>query len=162
MKLSIVVAVSTNNVIGADGALPWHLSEELRRFKKVTMGKPIVMGRTTHESIGRPLPGRRNIVMSRQPDYVADGCEVFGSVEVVMQLLRDEDEVMIIGGGDVYRQFLPQVECIYRTRVDAEANGDTWFPALDANEWRVVQSESFPVTDERDIGFTIEQLQRLS
>ena len=125
------------------------------------MGKPIVMGRLTHESIGRPLPGRRNIVMSRQSDYVADGCEVVDSVDSVMRLLHGENEVMVIGGGNIYRQFLSQVDRIFLTRIAADVQGDTFFPELDADEWRVVQSESFPATDDREIGFTIEELQRL-
>ena len=98
MKLSIVVAASTNNVIGIDGALPWRLPEDLQRFKRITMGKSIVMGRLTHESIGKALPGRRNIILSRQPGYAADGCEVVASVAEAMDLLRAEDEIMIIGG----------------------------------------------------------------
>jgi dihydrofolate reductase len=161
-SLTIVVAASTNKVIGSDGALPWRLPEDLQRFKQITMGKPIVMGRLTHDSIGRALPGRRNIILSRQPEYFAEGCEVVCSREEALELLSDEDEVMIIGGGKIYEQFLPLATRICLTRVDAEINGDTHFPALDMDQWCLLDREVFPVTEERKIGFAIEELIRAS
>ena len=161
-SLTIVVAASTNNVIGSDGALPWRLPEDLQRFKQITMGKPIVMGRLTHDSIGRALPGRRNIILSRQSGYLAEGCEVVCSREADLDLLSAEDDVMIIGGGKIYEQFLPLATRIYLTRVDAEINGDTNFPALDMDQWRLLDLVVFPVTEERKIGFAIEELIRAS
>ena len=160
MKLSIVVAVSANNVIGADGGLPWHLPEDLRRFREITMGKPIIMGRATHESIGRALPGRRNIVLSRQPGYVADGCEVVASREEALRSVAGVDEAMVVGGGYIYELFLPEVSRIYRTRVDVVVDGDTHFPALREDEWQVIDTDRFPPNAERPAGFVIETLER--
>jgi dihydrofolate reductase len=141
MTLSLVVAASSNNVIGRDGGLPWHLPDDLRHFKRLTTGKPVIMGRNTFESIGRPLPDRRNIVMTRDPGYVADGCEVVSSVGDAVDLVAGEPEAMIIGGGQVYRDFLPLADRIYLTRVQAEVEGDTFFPEIDETTWRMVSSE---------------------
>lgn len=144
MDVSIIVAVSANNVIGRDGGLPWHISEDLKRFKAITMGKPIVMGRRTHESIGKPLPGRQNIVITRQEGYVVEGCDVVSSPAAALRAAGDVDEVMIIGGGEIYDLFLNQATRIYLTRVDTEIEGDAFFPAYDRDAWTVVESESFP------------------
>jgi len=133
--ISLIVAASANNVIGVNGDLPWRLSADLRRFKELTMGKPIIMGRKTWESIGRPLPGRHNIVITRQADYVAEGCTVVPSTEAAIDAAGDVEEVMIIGGSHIYNAFLPQAERIYLTRVHAEVDGDTWFPDLPESEW---------------------------
>lgn len=161
MIISLVVAASANNVIGVAGALPWRLPEDLRHFKDITMGKPVIMGRTTHESIGRPLPGRRNIVMTRQPGYAAEGCEVAPGPDEALAAAGDAGEVMVIGGGEVYREFLPKAGRIYLTRVQAEIAGDTLFPELDMDEWEVVDVEEFPAGDEREFGFDIETLERV-
>jgi dihydrofolate reductase len=160
MRVSIVVAVSTNHVIGKDGQLPWRLPEDLRRFKALTTGKAIVMGRLTHESIGRPLPNRRNIVLSSRTDYRPAGCEVVNSVQAVMHLLDDLEEVMVIGGGNVYRDFLPIAERLYVTRVHASFEGDAYFPQISAAEWRVVSAEEFPISAEREHAFRFEVLER--
>jgi dihydrofolate reductase len=146
MRISLVVAASTNNVIGSDGELPWHLPGDLKNFKRLTTGKPIVMGRKTHESIGRPLPNRRNVVITRDPDYEAAGCDVVASPEAVLALLDDAEEIMIIGGGQVYAVFLPVADRIHFTRVHAEIDGDVTFPDLDSNEWALRSS----VTHEAD------------
>lgn len=134
--ISLVVAASTNNVIGAKGDLPWRLSDDLKRFKTLTMGKPIVMGRKTYESIGRPLPGRQNIVITRQPDFLAEGCDVVTSPEAAIDAAGDADEIMIIGGSRIYEAFLPLADRIYLTRVHADVAGDAHLPLLDDNEWR--------------------------
>ena len=160
MKVSLIVAASTDNVIGRDGSLPWHLPEDLRRFKAVTMGKPIVMGRLTYESIGRPLPGRRNIVITSRPDYRADGCEVVSSPEEALRAAGDAREVMIIGGGEIYRRFLPRADRIYLTRVDADVAGDVYFPELAPADWTVVDDASFPPDRDRDYGFSFQVLER--
>ena len=141
MTVSLVVAASTNNVIGRDGGLPWHLPDDLRHFKRITTGKPVIMGRRTYESIGRPLPDRHNIVMTRDSDYAAEGCDVVSSVGEALELAGDADEVMVIGGGQVYRDFLPRADRIYMTRVQAEVQGDTLFPDIDRSAWRLVSSE---------------------
>jgi dihydrofolate reductase len=161
MKISIIVAASANNVIGADGGLPWYLPEDLRRFKKTTMGKPMIMGRATFESIGRALPGRRSIVLTRQRNFDAEGCDVVPTIDAALASAGNADEVMIIGGGEIYRQFLPIADRIYLTRVQTEINGDTSFPELDMSEWDVVAVEEYPAGDEREIGFDVETLERI-
>lgn len=135
MRVNLVVAASTNNVIGRDGHLPWRLSDDLKRFKAITMDKPIVMGRLTFESIGRPLPGRQNIVITRQAGYIATGCYVVASAEAAMAATESADEVMVIGGGEIYRQFLQLARRIFLTRVHATIAGDTFFPSLDDRDW---------------------------
>ena len=141
MTVSLVVAAAKNNVIGRDGELPWHLPDDLRHFKRLTTGKPVIMGRRTFESIGRPLPDRRNIVMTRNPDYAAAGCDVVTSVSDALDLAGHGTEVMVIGGGQVYRDFLPRADRIYMTRVQAEIEGDTHFPEIDTSDWQLVSSE---------------------
>ena len=141
MKISLIVAASANGVIGADGELPWHLPDDFRYFKQVTMGKPIVMGRRTWESIGRPLPGRQNIVVTRQPDFEAAGATVADSPDAAVAAAEEAGELMIIGGGEIYRRFLPVADKVYLTSVDAEVEGDTHFPALDDSEWALESSE---------------------
>jgi len=135
--ISLIVAASSNNVIGVHGVLPWHLSDDLKRFKTITMGKPVIMGRKTFESIGRALPGRQNIVISTQANYPADGCEVVASAAAAIAAARGADEIMVIGGGQIYRQFLPLAERIYLTRVQVELDGDAYFPELEEREWRI-------------------------
>jgi len=160
MRISIIVATSANNVIGADGGLPWHLPEDLQKFKATTMGKPMIMGRATWDSIGRALPGRRSIVLTRQTGFDAPGAEVVGSVDEALAAAGDVDEVMIIGGGEIYRQFLPMTDRIYMTRLEAEIEGDTRFPELDMAQWQVVSAEEYPAVADREFGFTIEVLDR--
>lgn len=143
MIISIVVAASINNVIGVQGQLPWRLSGDLKRFKALTMGKPIVMGRRTWESIGRALPGRQNIVITRQTGFRADGCDVVASTDAAIDAAGDAEEVMIIGGGEIYRQFLPLADRIYLTRVKVELQGDADFPPLDEGEWTVAAEEDY-------------------
>lgn len=139
VMISLIVAASSNNVIGVDGGLPWHLSDDLKRFKAITMGKTIIMGRKTFESIGRALPGRRNIVVSSRADFRADGCEVVASAAAATAAAGDAGEIMIIGGGQIYRQFLPLADRIYLTRVHVELEGDAHFPLLAEAEWRTSQ-----------------------
>ena len=161
MKISLIVAASANNVIGVGGGLPWRLPEDLRRFKEITMGKPMIMGRATFDSIGRALPGRKSIVLTRQPDFAAEGCDVVASVEAAIEAAGDAEEVMVIGGGEIYRQFLMRADRIYLTRIQAEIDGDTRFPELDMDEWAVKSVEEYPAGDEREFGFDIETLDRV-
>jgi dihydrofolate reductase len=158
--VSIIVAASANNVIGKDGQLPWHLPEDLKRFKKITMGKPMIMGRLTFESIGRALPGRRSIVVSRQAGYVAEGCDVVTTPETALKLAASADEVMIIGGGNLYTQLLPQTERIYLTRIHADIDGDTFFPNLESQDWQLVASETLPADKNRTNKVSFEVLER--
>jgi len=153
--ISLIVAASTNNVIGVAGGLPWHLSDDLKRFKALTMGKPIVMGRKTYESIGRALPGRQNIVITTQNEYAADGCDVVASVEEAIAVAGDADEVMVIGGGEIYRLFLPLADRIHMTRVDVDVEGDTVFPEISDEVWREVAREEHRADDANDHDFAI-------
>jgi dihydrofolate reductase len=155
MTLSLIVAASRNNVIGSEGGLPWHLPDDLGHFKRLTTGKPVIMGRRTFESIGRPLPDRRNIVMTRQADYPATGCEVVSSVDEALSLVHGTDEVMIIGGGQVYRDFLPHADRIYVTRVQAEVEGDTHFPEIDEAAWQLVRSQHHAADDRHAYEFDL-------
>jgi dihydrofolate reductase len=148
MSLSIIVAASQNNVIGRDNKLPWHLPEDLAYFKSVTMGKPILMGRKTFESIGRPLPGRTNIVITRDPNWGCDGVEVAANLENALALSKHaggeaNNEAMVIGGEQIYRLSLPYAQRLYLTRVDVDIEGDAFFPDFDHNEWLQV-SEKIP------------------
>jgi len=141
MTLSIVVATSRNGVIGNDNQLPWHLPEDLKYFKKITMGKPIVMGRKTYESIGRPLPGRTNIVITRNTSWQADGVVVVHDLDeaitVAGQACIDSDvnEAMVIGGSEIYRQALEKADRLYVTEVEIDIEGDAHFPDIDLAEW---------------------------
>ncbi len=150
-----------NNVIGRDGGLPWHLSEDLKRFKRLTTGKPIIMGRLTYESIGKPLPDRRNIVISSREGLEIDGCEVVASPDAALELTADDEEVMVIGGGGVYVQMLPMADRIYLTRVHASFDGDTYIPELSEDEWQVVDEQNFPADESRQYGFSFVTLDRL-
>jgi dihydrofolate reductase len=160
MTVSLVVAASKNNVIGRDGELPWHLPEDLRHFKRITTGKPVIMGRKTFESIGRPLPDRHNIVMTRDPDYAAEGCDVVDSVAEALDVAGDADEVMVIGGGQVYRDFLPRADRIYMTRVQAEVQGDTRFPRIEGNAWRLVSAEHHAADEKHEFAFEMMVFER--
>ena len=160
MTLSLVVAASSNNGIGRDGGLPWHLPDDLRQFKRLTTGKAVIMGRSTYESIGRPLPDRRNIVMTRNADYVADGCDLVSSVSEAMDAVEGADETMIIGGGQVYRDFLPLADRIYLTRVHAEVEGDTYFPEIDESTWQLVSSEHHAADEKHRYAFDVMVFER--
>ena len=139
MKISMVVAMDTNGVIGRDNELPWHLPADLQHFKRTTMGKPILMGRKTHESIGRPLPGRTNIVITRGSGYRAEGCVVVNSIDAALEAAGEQDEIMVIGGAEFYRQVLPRTDTIYLTRIHEAFDGDTCFPELNVADWREVE-----------------------
>jgi len=161
MKISLVVAAATNNVIGRDGGLPWHLSDDLKRFKKLTIGKPIIMGRLTHESIGKPLPERRNIVISSQDGLSIEGCEVVASPDDALALASGAEEVMVIGGGKIYEQMMPKADRIYMTFINDAVDGDTFFPDIRDEEWRVVDQEDFPADGSRAFGFSYITLDRV-
>lgn len=155
--ISLIVAASTNNVIGARGKLPWRLSSDLKRFKALTMGKPIVMGRLTYESIGRPLPGRQNIVISRNAGFSAAGCDVVQTIDAAVDAAGDAQEIMVIGGSHIYAEFLPRADRIYLTRVQADINGDAFMPELPVIEWHEASRESCAAdeTNEFDSIFTV-------
>jgi len=158
--ISLIVAVSANGVIGRGGELPWHLSDDLKRFKQLTLGKPIVMGRKTFESIGRALPGRQNIVLTKQSEFVADGCDVVPTVDAAIAMAGDADEVIVIGGGEIYELFLPLAERIYMTRVHVDIDGDARFPQLDASQWQEISHSDHSAGESNDYAFTISVLER--
>ena len=160
--LTLVVAATDEGVIGAQGALPWHLPEDLKRFKAATLGKPILMGRKTFESIGRALPGRQNIVLTRAPHYrPADAAiSVVHDLEAALAAAGEVPEVMVIGGGDIYALALPRAQRVLRTRVHGKVAGDAFFPALSADEWRLVASEEFPADARHAHAMTFETLER--
>ena len=139
--ISLIVAMANNRVIGKDNQMPWHLPADLGHFKAVTLGKPIIMGRKTYESIGRPLPGRKNIVISRNADYSLEGCETVCSLEEALDLVNDVEEVMIIGGGYLYSQTLPQADRLYLTFIDLDVDGDTQFPEFEHLRLKEVKRE---------------------
>jgi len=151
MRLSLVVAAAENNVIGRDGMLPWRLPADLRHFKDLTMGHHLVMGRRTFESIGRPLPGRTNIVLSRRGASLPPGCIKARSLDEALEHARraGESEVFVIGGGELYREALPRADRVYLTRVRARLEGDTYFPCLDPGCWQLVECRLFEA-DERN------------
>ena len=141
--LSLIVAMDQNRLIGSNNALPWHLPADLAFFKRTTMGKPILMGRKTHESIGKPLPGRQNIVISRDPEFRAPGCDLACGLDAALELAGPADEVMLIGGASLYRLALPRVEKMYITEIHHVFQGDTWFPEIDEQLWKPKFREDF-------------------
>jgi dihydrofolate reductase len=144
MRISAICAMSENRAIGKDNKLPWHLPADLKHFKNITMGKPVLMGRKTYESIGRPLPGRCNIVMTHHADYQAPGCVVVQSIEEALAASKDHDELFIIGGATLYQEMLPQTQRIYMTLIHQQIDGDTFFPALNSHEWQQVECIDHP------------------
>ena len=141
-RISIIVAYAANRVIGKDGKMPWHLSEDLKRFRRLTMGHHIVMGRKTWESIGRLLPGRKHIIVSRKSGYDVPGAKVVDSLEAAVAAAPDDSEIFVIGGGDIYALVLPIADRIYATEIDRKYEGDTCFPELEEGKWRETVRET--------------------
>ncbi len=160
-EIVLVAAVAENGMIGRNGAMPWRLPADLAHFKRVTMGHPIVMGRRTYEAIGRALPGRRNIVVTRNPRFSAPGVEAAASLERALALAGDAEQVMVIGGAELYRAALPLANRIHLTRVHARPEGDTRFPELDASEWREVSCRTRPTDPDNAFGLSFIELQRV-
>jgi dihydrofolate reductase len=161
MIVSIIVAVAQNDVIGSDNGLPWHLPDDLKRFKALSLGKPVVMGRKTFASIGRPLPGRLNIVVSRQPGLQIDGVAVVKSIDEAFAAAGAVPEVVVIGGAEIFRQVLPRVHTIHLTRVHARVPGDVFFPLLAPQAWREVAMEHHAADDHHPYAFSFVTLQRV-
>jgi dihydrofolate reductase len=160
MRLTIVVAVSENGVIGSDNRLPWRLPDDLKRFKALTMGKPIIMGRKTYDSIGHPLPGRKNIVITRDAHRRINGCVVVGSIAQALAAAEPAEEVILGGGGDLYAQLLDRVDTIHLTRVHVVIDGDVFFPALDPRYWQITNEERHAVDERHGHAFTFQTLVR--
>lgn len=149
MNVSMIVAIDKNRVIGKDNDIPWKLPKDQAYFRKVTMGHTIIMGRKNYESIGKPLDGRRNIVLTRDHNYTASGCDVVHSVEEALSLVKDEEEAFVIGGEEIYKLFFPYTKKLYITTIKHEFEGDTYFPAFDPAEWKEISAEK-GVTDEKN------------
>jgi len=161
-RLSIIVAMAKNRVIGANGGIPWHLPAELQRFKRLTMGHHIVMGRKTWDSIGRLLPGRTTVIVTRQAGFTVPGAIVAHTLEAAIAACGDDSEIFVIGGAELYAQALPLAGRLYLTTVDAEIAGDTVMPAFDASAWREVASDSFPADARNPHPYRCQTYERVS
>ncbi len=161
-QLSIIAAMAHNRVIGRNNRLPWNLPADLQHFKRITMGKPMIMGRKTWESLPGLLPGRRHIVVTRDPDYQADGAEVVHSLEQAISQAGDVDEVMLVGGANLYAQALALASRLYLTEIDAEVDGDAWFPEFDPAEWQEVSREACPENNQNQYTSVFAVLDRKS
>ena len=165
LPVSLIVAATRNQVIGRDNQMPWHLPADLRYFKQRTLGKPIIMGRKTWESLGRPLPGRLYLEISRQADVELDGAEIFADLATAIQRGQEwatqqgVDEVMIIGGGQLYQHALSLAQRVYLTRIDLELEGDTFFPVLDPQQWQQTDAQAHPAQEQQP-GYSFEVWQR--
>jgi dihydrofolate reductase len=154
--ITLIVAATDSGVIGRDNTLPWHLPDDLKRFKRLTLGKPVVMGRRTFESIGKPLPGRHNIVVTRDAHYRREGVTVVHGVDEAVRSAGDAPEIMIIGGADLFRLFLPGAGRLHLTRVHGDVAGDVHWPGIDEREWRLLESERHDLDERHAHAFTFE------
>lgn len=160
-SITLIAAMGKNRAIGLDGRMPWHLPAELQHFKQATMGKAIVMGRKTWQAIGRPLPGRQNIVVSRNPDFVATGADVASSLAAAIEVSQ-ADEIMVIGGGQLYSQALPLAQGLILTLIDVEPEADTWFPAWDKTQWQQTGERHFQINENNKLAYRIVELTRVT
>jgi len=161
MIISIITAMADNRVIGIENRLPWDLPADMQWFRQQTMGKPVLMGRKTFDSIGRPLPKRRNVVISRDASLEIEGCEVVSSADAAFQLCANEEEVMIIGGASFYEQTLPLAKRLYLTLVHGEPEGDAWFPEIDFSQWREVERIDHPADEANAFACSFVILERI-
>ena len=160
MIISMIAAMANNRVIGLDNKMPWHLPAELQLFKRATLGKPIVMGRNTFESIGRPLPGRLNIVLSRQAEYQPAGVTVVATLDDAITAAGDVEELMIIGGATIYHQCLAAADRLYLTHIDLTTTGDSWFPDYEQYTWRELEHEAYPADASNPYAYRFSLLER--
>lgn len=154
MLVSIIAAMDRNRLIGNKNQLPWHLPADLAHFKRVTMGKPVIMGRKTYESIGRPLPGRTNIVLTRSADFHAEGVLTATTLEQALEIAAGEAEVMVIGGSSIYELVLPKADRLYLTYIEHAYQGDAWFPEFDQQQWRVSASEQHTADEKNPCNYS--------
>ena len=141
--ISIVAALAKNGVIGKDNQLPWGIKKDMKRFKKLTLKKPVIMGRKTYKSIGKPLPDRINIILTRKKNLEIPGCKTFNSIKKVLEFTKEFEETFVIGGDSIYKQFLPLTKKMYLTIIDKEFGGDTYFPDYNNEKWKKVEEENF-------------------
>ncbi len=161
MKISLIVAMASNRAIGLNGQMPWHLSADLKRFKQITMGSPVLMGRKTFDAIGRPLPGRDNIVISRNPEYKLPGCQVFGDIDSGLQAFQGSPELFVIGGATLYEAMLARADYLYLTLINKVFTGDTFFPALDPTQWREIAREDVKTDPAVDFSYSFLKLENV-
>ncbi|NIL97950.1 MAG: dihydrofolate reductase [Planctomycetales bacterium] len=159
--LAIIVAMSANRIIGRGGTLPWHISADLRRFRRLTTGHAIVMGRKTYESIGRPLPQRRSMVISRDRAFRAEGVEVVASLDEALRLCRDEQQIFVIGGSSIYELALPRADRLYITQIHATIEGDTFFPPFDEADWQLVEDQRQAADENNPFPFSFRTYDRI-
>lgn len=160
MKISIVAAIAKNRVIGKNNRLPWRLPRDMQHFREVTTGKPVIMGRKTFESIGKALPGRKNIILTRDSNFRAEGCVVVHSVEEALAAVEGTQEIMVIGGAEIYKAFLPRVERMYLTEIHADFEGDTFFPEYDPSEWQETERQDFPADEKNPYRYSFVVFER--
>lgn len=160
-RISLIVAIARNGVIGRQGGLAWHLPADLRHFRQITTGHPIIMGRKTYESIGRPLPGRQNIIVTRDVTFKAEGCQIVHSLDEALQFVNHASEVFIIGGANLYAQTLALAHKLHVTHIDATIEGDVYFPEMDWNQWRQTMQELHAADDKNayNYAFTVYERQ---
>lgn len=162
MIISLVVAAATNNAIGKNGVMPWHLPNDMKHFKNVTWGMPVIMGRKTFESLGKALAGRKNIVVTRQPNWEQEGTVAVKSMEDALFLARETDarEVMVIGGGEIYRSVFDKAKRIYLTRIEADPEADTYFPAIDPKQWKLVSQRNHEADEKNKFNYSFQVWER--
>ena len=160
--LSIIAAMAENRVIGKDNKMPWHLPADLKHFKTLTSGHPVLMGRKTYQSIGQPLPNRANIILTRDANYSAPDCMVVTKVETALSIASeiDQDEIFVIGGADIYKQLLPKIQKIYLTIIHHSFEGDAFFPELDANHWHETNSEKHAADEKNQYDYSFKTFEK--
>lgn len=164
MIISLIVAAAQNNAIGKEGLMPWHLPNDLRHFKNITWGMPVVMGRKTFESLGKPLAGRKNIVITRQAGWKAPGVVVVKSIEDALFVVKEADvkEAMVIGGGEIYKSVFDRAKRIYLTRVEASPDADTFFPVIDPQQWYLMSQKNHEADEKNAFNYSFQVWERLS
>jgi dihydrofolate reductase len=163
MTISLIVAAATNNAIGKDGKLPWHLPNDMKHFKNITWGLPVIMGRKTFESLGKPLTGRKNIVVSRQPGWQMEGTVTVKNLDDALFLAKETDakEVMVIGGGEIYKALFDKAKRIYITRVEAEPDADTFFPSVDLKIWRLISQKDYEADEKNSYNYSFQVWEKM-
>ena len=161
-QITLIAAMAKDRVIGVNNSLPWDLPADMKHFRAKTMGKPILMGRKTYDSIGRPLPGRKNIVVTRDSGLQIEGCEVVQSIDAALAAAGEVEEVMVMGGASFYQQLLPRADRLVLTMIELEVEGDAWFPAWEGTEWREVVREDHPADERNRWHYSFVELERMT
>ena len=160
-EIAMIAAMAKDRVIGKDNKMPWHLPADLQHFKRVTMAKPIIMGRKTFQSLGRPLPGRQNIVITRSKDFDAPGCEVVYGVDEALEFVNGQPSAMIIGGAEIYRLFLPMAKRLFLTYIDIDTEGDTYFPEINEEDWKLIAQQAGELNEKNTLAHQFVELERI-